>query len=227
MAQYKQRSRRPRANRRNPDASPAMPGWIWLLVGFGMGLLVTIYLVFKHPTAPRPEAAVAPAVAPAALAAPPIPGATVATVQPPPPQTAAPAAKAAAQPAPEVAADPPAPPKYSFYAILPEAEVIVPEAEINRGLDSVPLQQAPGAQPGAGKGYLLQVGSFRNLTDADRRKAELALLGVQATVEKVSLDNTLWHRVRVGPFRSLDDVNRVRTQLHSQQIKTLLVQIAN
>ncbi len=203
---------------------PAMPGWIWLLVGFGMGLLVTIYLVFKHPSTPPPEPTQTRTQAtPAATA-------SQVTEQAPPsqPATAATAAaKPVEQPPAPVPVEPPAPPKYSFYALLPEAEVIVPEAEINRGLDSVPLQQAPGAQPGASKGYLLQVGSFRNLTDADRRKAELALLGVQATIEKVSLDSTLWHRVRVGPFKTLDDANRVRTQLHSQQIKTLLVQIAN
>lgn len=205
---FKHRVRHPRS--REAEAAPAMPGWIWLLVGFGLGLLVMLYLVFKNPAEPGPAAEK-----------------VVQNVAPPASQEPPKEAPAAKKPADKPKPPEPVQPKYQFYTILPEAEVVVPEAEANKGLDSVPLQQAPGTQPTTSQRYLLQAGSFRNLSDAEKHKAKLALLGIQASIEKVSVDNTLWHRVRIGPFKSIDEVSKVKTQLQSQNIPTLLVQIAN
>ena len=50
--------------------------------------------------------------------------------------------------------------------------------------------------------YVLQAGSFRASTDADRRRGELALLGLEAAVEEISTDTGSWHRVYIGLLRA-------------------------
>ena len=46
----------------------------------------------------------------------------------------------------------------------------------------------------------MQAGSFRSADDADARRAELILLGLQAHVESVSIPGKgRFHRVKIGP----------------------------
>jgi cell division protein FtsN len=94
-------------------------------------------------------------------------------------------------------------PVFNFYEILPELEVIVPELEVStRGDDppSKPEPPAPTPQLQQGEKFILQAGSFNQFEEADKLKAHLALLGVEAQIQKVSVDNKTWHRVRIGPF---------------------------
>lgn len=72
--------------------------------------------------------------------------------------------------------------------------------------------------------YLLQVGSFRNMREADGMKARLALLGVEARIQTVKLNSrdTL-HRVRVGPYADYDKVSRLQSRLKMSNIKTVVV----
>ena len=56
--------------------------------------------------------------------------------------------------------------------------------------------------------YVLQAGSYRNEADADRVRAQLALQGVDAKVQRVAVDTDVWHRVRIGPISNLDELNR-------------------
>jgi len=116
-------------------------------------------------------------------------------------------------------------PRFEFYTLLPEMEVVVPEAphKAPAAGDDHHRQQAAPTEPGS---YALQVGSFRTHRDADTRKASLALLGVESEIQKVKLnDNETWHRVRVGPYSDLDELNRVRALLQDNHIDTLLVRI--
>ncbi|MDT8363278.1 MAG: SPOR domain-containing protein [Nitrosomonas sp.] len=72
--------------------------------------------------------------------------------------------------------------------------------------------------------YYLQAGSFSNRDAAERRKAELALLGVIATVvTQKSGDNATAHRVQIGPFNKMEDIDRIRGSLQSNGITTSLV----
>jgi cell division protein FtsN len=136
-----------------------------------------------------------------------------------------------AQPAPEAeqdkaasdakdAAPVPPKPRFDFYSLLPEMEVVVPEQEIT-GKPQQGVKQVE--QPGT---YFLQVGSFRNGEQADSFKAELALLGLETSIQKVTIDNnTTWHRVRVGPFSDLDALNRARRLLSQRKVDSTLVKI--
>ena len=54
---------------------------------------------------------------------------------------------------------------------------------------------------------MLQAGSYRNETDADRVARQLALQGIAAKVQRVAVDDDVWHRVRIGPISNLDELN--------------------
>lgn len=70
------------------------------------------------------------------------------------------------------------------------------------------------AKPAPVTVFFLQVGAFQKAADADNLKAKLALTGLEANVQEVAVpDKGVMHRVRVGPFRDPDEMNRVRTLL--------------
>ena len=111
-------------------------------------------------------------------------------------------------------------PQFDFYTILPEVEVAVPENELVE-----PKPSAPGATQDPAS-YLLQAGSFRTFDQADRLKASLALLGVPAQIQAVEINqNDRWHRVRIGPFSSAREIDRVRRRLGEEKIHTIMVKL--
>lgn len=69
------------------------------------------------------------------------------------------------------------------------------------------------ASSGTGGGYLLQVGAFPSAATADSQKAKLALQGFVATVQTVNVDGQIYHRVRLGPFRSATDLEATKQKL--------------
>ena len=107
-------------------------------------------------------------------------------------------------------------PRFDFYKILPGAEEAVTEQQIKQA-----------ARPGAPtEHFLLQIGSFQNPADADNLKARLALLGVEAGVEPVSLaEKGTWYRVRVGPYSKVEELNRLRQTLAQNGIEASLVKV--
>ncbi len=112
-------------------------------------------------------------------------------------------------------------PRFEFYTMLPEMEVVVPEHEL------------VGARPAARRQaenddvtYVLQAGSFRKLAQADRLKAELALIGMPVQIQTVSIEGgTKWHRVRVGPFINLQALNEARSELQSNGLKVMVLKV--
>jgi len=75
--------------------------------------------------------------------------------------------------------------------------------------------------------YVLQAGSYRNEADADRVRAQLAMQGVQAVVQRVAIDADVWHRVRVGPISNLDQLNKLRRQLQQAELDALVIQVGD
>lgn len=113
--------------------------------------------------------------------------------------------------APENApATPETAPSFDFYKMLPGDTP-----------DTLPPEPAPAA---ATPVYYLQAGAFQNADDADNLKAQLALLGVEAVIQTGEVaDKGVLHRVRVGPLRAMDDVNRTRSLLTQNNIPVTLV----
>jgi len=108
--------------------------------------------------------------------------------------------------------------RFDFFTVLPEMEVVVPEQELAE-------KAAPGPTPSIeGDGaYLLQAGSFRNMSDADQLKAKLALLGQQAEIQVVTVNGVTWHRVRLGPVQGARAADELRRTLQSNGIETLVL----
>jgi cell division protein FtsN len=174
------------------------PGWVWLLAGLGLGLGVAVGVyVYQQDSAPHHS-----------------PRATA-------PAKAAPTAK----PAPtkpdnrDTAADGDKGSHFDFYTLLPKMEVVIPDSAIEEANRNLPQAEEDLA-------YVLQTGSFRNADDAEAMKAELALLGVEADIETVVInDRETWHRVRLGPFPSLAAVNPVRQDLRRHNIDFILLKV--
>lgn len=129
------------------------------------------------------------------------------------------AAKApAAEPAQAPADSKPAgKPRFDFYTILPGSEEPVSEQD---------LKQAKKQEGPSKDGYFLQVGSFQAAAEADNMKARLALLGLEAVIQTADIpDKGIWHRVRIGPYTNIDDMNRARSLLAQNNIPSSLVKV--
>lgn len=218
---YKHRTaRRPRA--------PTIPGWLWLSAGLAMGLMVAlvVYLVKLPPHAGSD----------AKISTPPRGGAAVSTEssEPATPQASAPTAiddrfrffdelpnmrveVPPESPRPASKPTPPAPPTPP-----------VPNAAPPKVNPDLPRPSASLPPPAAKRGdaYVLQVGSYRNFREADGIKARLALMGLEASVQRVTVDHKeTWYRVRVGPYTSADDANRVHEQLRRNKFKAIVLKL--
>jgi cell division protein FtsN len=78
----------------------------------------------------------------------------------------------------------------------------------------------------AREAFYLQAGSFQNASEADGLKARLALLGLEATVQARNLpEKGVWHRVRVGPYTDVDELNRIRDILRQNNVDAALVKV--
>ena len=203
-------------NRNKPRPRPAAkvkrsgpPGWLWLACGLCIGLVIAAgVFVFARP-AGSPGVSIKIAG---------VPGVTQDE-----PAAAPDEEKDVLQAKPEKK------PRFSFYEMLPNYEVVIPDEEY------VEPSQQTGKTPGAksqttrpkvaepGK-YVIQAGSFSRFEDADRRKAGLALLGVESEIEKVSLDGgRTVYRVRTLALSNLDAVNRTLETLRAEGIDTLVM----
>jgi cell division protein FtsN len=67
-------------------------------------------------------------------------------------------------------------------------------------------------------GFYLMAGSFQKPSDADAQKANLALIGFDASVQKTVIGEKVWYRVKIGPFKRQDDANRARNELKDNGI---------
>jgi len=108
---------------------------------------------------------------------------------------------------------------FDFYKILPEIEVPIPD------LEQLKKQEAFKKANKKYK-YVLQAGSFRHFAEADKLKASLALLGVSAEIQTVTINKTnTWHRVRIGPFTSARKMDKVRHRLQKKKIRTMILKL--
>jgi len=101
--------------------------------------------------------------------------------------------------------------KYDFYTVLPEMEVVIDKDEI---------EPASQREPSS---YILQVGSFKSRQDAESLKAQLALLGQQAHIQTLDVNQTRWHRVRLGPFDSARKADSIKRRLQKNGIHALMM----
>ena len=165
-------------------------GWVGLGVGLGLGLAVAlgVHLHYRGQLAAQAEPVPAPAQAPASAA-----GTDDAVV-------------AAAESAPET-------PALEFYDMLPKQEVDVSESSANgaggKAAASPPLPTGDA---------VLQAGSFKQATEAEKMVAQLALHGVDAKIQRASVDDETWYRVRIGPIATVEELREVQSKLREAEI---------
>lgn len=109
-------------------------------------------------------------------------------------------------------------PRFDFYKILPGSEEPATDQQLK--------DAQKGSTAAAKEAFFLQAGAFQNASDADNLKATLALLGIEATIQTTSLpDKGVWHRVRIGPYTSVEELNRTRNTLKQNGVETSLIKV--
>ena len=124
-------------------------------------------------------------------------------------------------------------PRFDFYKILPGNAEAIPDPksadQIQVDTKSTEQKPADGVKPAPEKenslkeALFLQTGSFQNPGDADNQKAKLAMMGMEAAVQQVMVQEKVWYRVRLGPFRKMEDINRMRSELASAGLEANVV----
>lgn len=112
---------------------------------------------------------------------------------------------------------------FDFYEMLPNFEVVVPETDHDVKRDS-DLENAKIQRPGA---YVLQAGSYRKQSDAQRVAKQLSMEGIHAKVQRVAVDKDVWHRVRIGPISDLAKLNRIRKKLRAADVDALVIRVGD
>ena len=188
---------RKKANRRRSkkQASGGIPAWFWLLTGILIGLGTAVALMFRGYLPELKQ--------------------HIFSTDSKSPSTSEPALVEEES----ANAAEPKKPRYDFFTVLPEMEVVVPDRELDRKSEPTMDAMSDGGQ----NSYILQVGSFRNAADAEQMKARLALLGTVASVQSVTVNGQAWHRVRIGPFEGTRKTNDMRRLLSENQIDTLVM----
>jgi cell division protein FtsN len=101
-------------------------------------------------------------------------------------------------------------PRFEFYKVLTDKQDGV--------LPAQPGDKAQAKEGTSRETYMLQAGAFNNPDDADKLKARLAMLGLEANVQSVTLADQVWHRVRLGPYRSSTEMNKALATLKQNDI---------
>jgi len=122
-------------------------------------------------------------------------------------------------------------PRFEFYQILPgEKDGANKKAPDTPAAKEVPKDSAKdtgkdAAPPKSLNEILyLQAGAFQSETDAENLKAKIAFAGFEATVKPVNVaDKGTLFRVRLGPYKSQDEVNRIKSVLSQNGIGASVV----
>jgi cell division protein FtsN len=209
------------ASRNTAPAKQPMPGWVWLAVGLTVGAFI-VFLTKLEPSHDEVKRTKAEQKAERIFEA---------NKTPPSPQA-------------------PVKPKYDFYTLLPESEVIVPPEAVPEKTPPVPAQPVTEAQaakidanralaalsgqtpppappvikPAATTQFFLQAGSFRKQADADKVRAQIILLGQAVSVESGTVKEETWYRVLVGPFSNREQLTVAQKQLAGSGFSNLLLQ---
>lgn len=195
-------AKKKRAPARRAKPKSQVPGWVWLFTGVVVGAFV-VFLVRL--------ADVDPPARPAGEETPVERAIDTVKVEPKPLED-----KAIPKP------------RFDFYKLLRESEVIVPATEPSDDGE-------PGAEPGSGPAgsqtantaqdeFILQVGSFRRTAEAESLRAQLLLLNLDAYTEQVTIrENETWHRVLVGPFNNQSRLASARSTLVSNDYNALVL----
>lgn len=125
--------------------------------------------------------------------------------------------------------DPPPEKRFDFYDILqgkkealPQSAPVEEKKEAKEARKEEKKEEKKEDVKKDDKKGLLQAGSFQQAVDADNLKAKLALMGMEASVQQVMVDDKVWYRVRLGPY-SADELHKIRSELAKSGINASAV----
>jgi cell division protein FtsN len=213
------------ATRESRLAHPLLMG---MIIGLLLGIVISLAVALWLNRLNNPFVDKGKQVEPVAKFAPP---------QGAPPTEAAKAAEQAAKgkaPTPEKPADkaakPGERPRFEFYQILPgdkqagEKEGAPATAPRPPSMAGSKPGSAATPKPHSGETYWLQAGAFTEEREADNLRARIALTGLEAAVRPVIVpDKGTLYRVRLGPYQSLDDANRIKTALSQNGVGAAII----
>lgn len=126
-------------------------------------------------------------------------------------------------------------PRFEFYQTLPGEDkagkppvlppLVTPSAAkpADTAKLSPPLPRGVEVKPSTEE-YFLQAGAFQNQSEAESMRAKVAFSGFQANIRSVNLpDKGTLYRVRLGPYKSLEEVNRIKGVLSQSGIAAAIV----
>lgn len=201
-------------HRANPPPPPPKraPGWLWVLTGAVVVAFVSFLVALREPGDQQPAQAKAP-VSPLRDSAKRLEEEAKLKKAKEDADRKEKEEKEAAEKARTASR-----PRFQFYAVLPEREFIIPESEVKTRKQ----QERMGEKLPRGELYMLQVASFKTAPEAERMKAQLALLGVQGRVETAQIGTATWNRVKVGPFASIASADKTRVLLRQNRIDSVV-----
>ena len=126
----------------------------------------------------------------------------------------------------EEVAPEPRKPKYDFYDVLRDKEVIIPDAELSAQAQAeaaAPPAADPAPEAADGPRYLIQAGAFRSSGDAEALKARIALTGEIARVESAQIQGGTIYRVRLGPYPNASTLAAAKQALGSHGIEAVAI----
>ena len=110
---------------------------------------------------------------------------------------------------------------YTFYDQLKSFSVKIPDKETESQRD---LKPNPETRPGS---YILQAGSYQSIDEADHKRAQLALLGIEAHVQTAVYENEKYYRVKIGPIQNLEQLNKIRENLRRNHVDVVTARVSD
>lgn len=217
-------------NRRTSPARKGTPAWLWFASGLAVGIfLMLIKNVGGEKTIPVADAPEQNSPTVDSRPRPrfdfydllPESRVPVGADRPEPPSAPTPVAQTPVTPEP--GRQPP--------TVRPEPAIVsTPSAPVSVRPETPPsstpaAEQVTASSPTvASNRLLLQAGSFRSQGDADNLRAQLLLMGLSASIETFSPNQSeTWHRVIVGPYDNHQSMDSARSQLTANGIDTLML----
>ena len=204
-----------RQAKRSGGNNGGMPAWLWAFIGLALGLVIAGYFFlgdyWKNRNADQPT---------------------------PNPSAVAPATRSEDPVAQEPTEKPK--PKYDFYTLLPEKEVLIPDAELQAQADAEAKRNAapkppvnapdlvtatPETSAPVEVRFLIQAGAFKNPDEADNLKAKIALTGEVARIESADINGTTVYRVRLGPYGTASSLSSAKQALASHGIEAQAIKV--
>ncbi|MEA3302623.1 MAG: SPOR domain-containing protein [Pseudomonadota bacterium] len=236
---YKSYVRRPmqeqisRQQRREKNRPASLPGWIWFAGGVLLSAMVMGIMWFKDREAISQAAETR------------LEEAIIQERQAVASQIPA-QAKRQSQSQPQVSGQTQeeSPHQFDFYNVLPHREVEVPPDSLRPVASKKPAavttattQKATEAQlvkepeaaekpldTDAKSQFQMQIASFRSRSDAERMMSGSALKGITTRIEKVTINDKAYYRVRSGPY-SREQAYSLHKRLKKSGIESLIMRV--